>query len=274
MPELPEVETIRRQLEKKTPVTIEKVKYSPVVKSILKKENKNFDPKGRTISHITRHGKMLDFHLDDDLHILSHLGMSGSWRISKEPIKEKHTHVLFSGKDKRGKEIHFGYVDPRRFGNMYFLFEEQTEEYYSRLGVDIGSKEFTPEYVYSVLKKFPNKVLKPFLLDQKYFAGCGNYIASEICARAGIRPSRRCGKVTKTEAAKIVEATDSVLNGSLENNGMTFSGGYSDAYGEKGEGVQNLVVFYQKICGLCKKTEVKKIVQAQRGTYYCPKCQK
>ena len=73
---------------------------------------------------------------------------------------------------------------------------------------------------------------------------------------------------------RIILATKSVLEGSIKSNGMTFSGGYADTKGEKGEGVQNLVVFYQKVCGLCKTNTIKKIVLAQRGTYYCPHCQK
>ena len=124
------------------------------------------------------------------------------------------------------------------------------------------------------LKKFPNRQLKPFLLDQKYFAGSGNYIACEICAQAGIRPTRKCAKITKAEALKIKKATDSVINSSIENKGQSFSGGYRDATGEVDQGVQNLVVFYQKICGLCKKTEVKKIELKGRGTYFCPSCQR
>ena len=156
------------------------------------------------------------------------------------------------------------------------IFEDALEGTYnlSSVGVDIGSEEFTGDYVYQTLKKFPLKVLKPFLLDQKYFAGCGNYIASEICARAGIRPTRRCGKVTRKDAEKIADVTKIVLDQSLASNGMTFSGGYSDTSGDIGEGVKNLVVFYQDLCGLCGKTPVKKIVLQTRGTYYCPKCQK
>lgn len=269
MPELPEVETIRRQLVEELPFKIKKVEYSPVVKSILKEESKDFNPKGCEVNWISRKGKLLIFELEDGKYILSHFGMSGGWRISDKKIVEKHTHVQFTGVKK-----FLAYVDPRRFGNMYFYKEKKAKAYIDRLGVDISSPEFTTEYIYEILKRFPNKQLKPFLLDQAYFSGSGNYIACEICARAGIRPTRRCGKVTLKEAQKIKDATDSVINNSIENQGQTFSGGYADATGDKGQGVMNLVVFYQKQCGLCNKSKVKKIVLAQRGTYYCPKCQK
>jgi formamidopyrimidine-DNA glycosylase len=274
MPELPEVETIRRQLEKNTPLTIISASYSKVHKSILKPKNKHFDPVSATISHIKRKGKLLIFTCDDDKYFLSHLGMSGSWRISKTKIIEKHTHIQFETLGKHNEKIFLGYVDPRRFGNLYFYYEPEALVFIDGLGVDIGTKDFTGEYVYSVCKKFPNKVLKPFLLDQKYFAGCGNYIASEICARAGIRPTRKTGKVTKKEAQVISEVTKLVLDQSIKSNGMTFSGGYSDTEGVVGEGVNNLVVFYQKVCGICQQTKVKKVVLQTRGTYYCPKCQK
>jgi len=274
MPELPEVETIKTQLEEITPFTVISEEYSPVVTSILKDKNRHFEVAGHTVSKMGRLGKLLYFELDDDMYILSHLGMSGSWRISKTKIEEKHTHVQYEVQGKKGNRFFLGYVDPRRFGNMYYVFESEAQKHFNQLGVDIASAEFTTDYIYKVLKDHPSKVLKPFLLDQKYFAGCGNYIASEICARAGIRPTRRCGKITRAEAEKIRIATDSVLTGSIENNGMTFSGGYSDTKGEKGEGVQNLVVFYQETCGLCQTTKVKKITLAQRGTYYCPSCQK
>ncbi|MBK26785.1 MAG: hypothetical protein CME70_22480 [Halobacteriovorax sp.] len=271
MPELPEVETIRQQLEKKTPFTVKKMELSKVVKSILK--DREFNPEGKTISHVKRKGKLLDLHVDDDLHILSHLGMSGGWRISKTKVLEKHTHVQFCGSDKKGKPLFLAYVDPRRFGYMYFLKDKSAQVHLDKLGVDIASDEFDAEYVHMILKKYPNRQLKVHLLDQSFFAGCGNYIASEICARAGIRPTRRCGKVTKKECADIVRATGEVLNPIMESNGLTFSGGYSDTSGEKGDGVKHLVVFWQKECQMCGG-EVKKITLAQRGTFYCPKCQK
>lgn len=275
MPELPEVETIKNQVSDILPFVIDAVEYSPVVNSILKEKNKLFDPSGMTINALERHGKMLIFQLSSpegkQFFITSHLGMSGSWRISKEPLSSdiKHVHLVFHG---YGKTL--SYVDPRRFGNLYFLDKSKAKEHLSRLGVDVSSHNFTVDYLLNLFRRFPAKQLKPFLLDQKYFAGVGNYIACEICARARVRPTRKCGKITKNEAQQLLSATHSILSKSIKSNGMTFSGGYQDAFGNKGEGVKNLVVFYQKICGICEKTPVKKIVLQGRGTYYCPSCQK
>jgi len=274
MPELPEVQTVRSQIDRVLPLTIEKVEYSQVAESILNPKHREFSPRGRTIESTHRVGKLLILNLDQEKKILSHFGMSGGWRISREKVTQKHTHVQFTTKDQSGQKLYLAYVDPRRFGNMLFLNQESSAKYMQKLGVDIGSPEFTSEYIFSVLKKYPERSLKAFLLDQKYFAGCGNYIACEICALAGIRPMRKAGKVSKLEAQRIQEATGRVLNAQIENNGLTFSGGYVDAFGEKGEGLSNLVVFAQERCGLCKKSAVKKVVLAQRGTYYCPRCQK
>ncbi len=274
MPELPEVETIRSQLERVTPFTIEKTEYSPVSSSILKEKYREFHPEGRTISHISRKGKLLNFHLDDDLHILSHLGMSGSWRISQTPVCEKHTHIQFKGRDRNQEHLYLAYIDPRRFGNMYFLFEKTAELHLSRLGVDISSPGFTTDYLASVFKRFPKRQLKPFLLEQKYFSGVGNYMACEICALAGIRPSRKLERITKREVIKIHQATFEVIQGQIKYQGLSFSGGYKDAFGDDGGGLNNLVVFHQKTCGMCHQIKIKKTVLAGRGTFHCPSCQK
>lgn len=242
-----------------------------MVGSILKKEM--FSLKNKKILKIARHGKLLIFHLGKKQYVLSHLGMSGSWRVSDKPIKVRHTHVHLKVKGKN-KVFYLGYVDPRRFGYMYFLDENEKNKELKKLGVDISSNDFTPDYVSNLIQHKPNRVLKPFLLDQKFFAGVGNYIACEICAHAGLLPTRKMGSLKKSDAKRIVEATQLVISGSLELKGNTFSGGYVDTTGEKGEALSNLVVFFQDKCGLCQKTAVIKTQLMGRGTYYCPRCQK
>ena len=273
MPELPEVETIRSQLQRIMPFSIEEVEYSPVVNSILKRENREFDPRGRVLSHIARKGKLLDFHIRGGEHILGHLGMSGSWRISPKRINEKHTHVQFRGRDGHKKRCYLAYIDPRRFGNMYFLSDKAAQIHLQRLGVDVSGPEFTGDYLTSLFKRFPQRQIKPFLLEQKHFCGVGNYMASEICALAGIRPTRRLGRITRREAICLYRATLQVVHKQIEYQGLTFSGGYKDAFGGDGGGLSQLVVFHQDTCGMCKTHPVKKIVMFQRGTYYCPHCQ-
>ncbi len=266
MPELPEVKTIQSQIKKHLPIKVEKIRKSSVIKSILHTKVPNLD--GEKISKLKRHGKCLIFEFHEDLFLLSHLGMTGSWRISKEKIREKHVHFIFIGEGKL-----LSYVDPRRFGHMYFFNKEELQTYLKRLGPDLLSKKLNADFIYSVLSKHPSREIKPLLLEQKYFAGSGNYIANEVCARAKILPNKLCKKLSLSDAKRIKKAFSSILKDSIKHKGVTFQGGYTDAHGEKGQGVSNLVVFHQKICGMCKKTEVKKIILKQRGTFYCPKCQ-
>ena len=215
----------------------------------------------------------MDFCLDRNFHIISQLGMSGSWRISSKKIFEKHTHLNMKAKH-NGKTFFLAYVDPRRFGKMRFFNEKNAGEFFDKLGVDVSSKDFSADYIYSTFQVHPKKIIKSFLLEQKYFAGIGNYMASEILALSRILPTRECKTISKEEACKIKKSTKKVIEGSLKKQGLTFSGGYVDAHGEKGKALQNLVVFHQKICGMCKKADVIKTIIGGRGTFFCPKCQK
>jgi formamidopyrimidine-DNA glycosylase len=267
MPELPEVETIKNQLSHYLPLKIESLSQTKELKqNILHTE---ISLEGRTLLKINRKGKMLDFVFDDGSHLLSHLGMTGTWLVGETIKSGKHTHLTL-----KGDKYTLAYDDPRRFGHMYYYSKAEADKKLAELGMDLADPDFSLEYLTASIKRFPERALKVTLLDQKIFAGSGNYIANEICARAGIRPTRKCKNVKKDEFPKILNAIKEVLEPAIASGGTTFQGGYRDSSGERGQGVQHLVVFYQKICQLCKKTPVKKIILGQRGTYYCPKCQK
>jgi formamidopyrimidine-DNA glycosylase len=270
MPELPEVETIKQQLNKITPFTIKGVSLSNVSDSII--HTKMDKLKCKIILEVQRKGKMLNFLLSDNRHILSHLGMTGGWRISKTKVVEKHTHLQFTGTH-MDEKFYIAYVDPRRFGHMYLYEKEAADKKLAELGEDLKSDKFTFEYFKTKLLKYPERFLKVTLLDQSLFAGTGNYIASEICARAFVLPHRQVKTLKPKEIKKLYEAVFVVIDGATETGGTAFAGGYADTTGEMGGGVNHLVVFYQKICQQCKKTDVIKTVLGQRGTYYCPKCQ-
>lgn len=271
MPELPEVQTIRDQLSPYLPLKIASLKLSDVAASIVHTPMEKL--KSKTIERVWRKGKMLVFEISDGRKILSHLGMTGSWRISSEPLKEKHQHIQIKGSN--GDENFFlTYVDPRRFGHLYLYEEGEAAKKLAELGEDLKSPNFTLDYFRSALLKYPERLVKVTLLDQSLFAGTGNYIANEICARAFVRPQRKVSSLSKKEVLALYHAVDVVISGATESGGTTFQGGYSDVNGDKGAGVQHLVVFYQKVCQMCGETPVKKITLAQRGTYYCPRCQK
>lgn len=274
MPELPEVETIKSQLHTILPFRIDTSFFSPLTNRIVKQ--KDFDPTGSTIVKIRRQAKWLIFELHPFGYILSHLGMSGSWRMSHRSIQDKHGHIEFIDKSKNTYNF-LTYVDPRRFGHFYLLNEKNFKIKEDLFPLDITSDEFDANHIAELFFKFPEKILKSFLLDQQAFPGVGNYMASEICARAGILPNRLTGTIEADEILKIKESLTLIIQGAVETKGTTFSGGYRDANGLKGEGVKHLVVFYQKNCQMClannRETQVVKIILGGRGTYYCPVCQ-
>ena len=272
MPELPEVEIIGRQIAAHLPLEIISEMRSPVASRIIK-ENV-FNPQGLYLLKILRHGKCLQFIFNRGGRLLSHLGMSGSWRLSAKPLEIKHTHLQLLCRKKNNEEIYLSYIDPRRFGKMYFLKNKAAEQRISGMGPDPLSAKFSVQFVQSTLKAHPKIAIKPLLLNQKYFAGVGNYMASEICARAAVRPTRRAGKISLAEAKAIHQATLDIISLSLDNQGLSFARGYSDTAGRLGKALSYLFVFQQKSCGRCQITPVKKIYQMSRATFFCPHCQK
>ncbi len=267
MPELPEVKTIQDQLNAIMPFTIKSCALSQVADSIVHTQMDRLN--GRTLLEVRRKGKLLDFVLDDGRHLLSHLGMSGGWLIADSQITEKHTHVQFAG-----ASGYLGYVDPRRFGHMYLYDAGQAAAKLAELGHDLLSPEFTAKYFKAALRRYPQRAVKVSLLDQSLFAGTGNYIANEICAHARVLPHRPVKSLSPDELGKLYRSVSKVIDGTISRGGVAFGGGYRDTKGDKGSGVQNLVVFYQQECQLCKKTPVVKTILGQRGTYHCPRCQK
>ena len=253
------------------PFRIQRVRRSRVAASIVHTPLSQLA--GRSITHIERTGKLLDFRLDDGRHLLSHLGMSGAWLLSDSRITEKHTHLQFEGECLAGMR-HLAYVDPRRFGHMYLYSAGQAANKLHQLGHDLLSPQFTLKYFTGALLKYPQRRIKVTLLDQSLFAGTGNYIANEICAHGGVLPHRLVATLNRAEIKRLYLAVDKVLTPTIGHGGTAFGGGYRDASGERGTGVQHLVVFYQATCQLCRRTPVIKTILAQRGTYHCPRCQR
>jgi formamidopyrimidine-DNA glycosylase len=273
MPELPEVETIKTQLQPILPFRIDEVYYSDRTSRLVK--TRDFNLVGVTITRIYRRAKWLLMDLDNGGHLISHLGMSGSWQMSKHRLNEKHGHIELIDHTKKNV---LTYIDPRRFGHFYIASTETFKKKLAEIPVDVGDPSFDEDVIAELFFRFPNKLLKPFLLDQKAFPGVGNYMASEICARSGILPSRLTGNISAAEIVKIKKSIEVVITGAVETKGTTFSGGYRDATGSRGEGVKHLVVFYQEYCQMCAdknlETKVMKTIMNGRGTYHCPICQR
>lgn len=268
MPELPEVKTIQDQLNEVMPFEVDAFEMSAVASSIVHTPMEGLV--GVCFERVERKGKLLDFRLADGRHLLSHLGMSGGWILSDEKVVEKHTHVQF--RSRAGGYL--AYVDARRFGHMYLLDEAAAQEKLAALGPDLLDPAFSEAYFKQALLRYPERAVKVSLLDQKLFAGTGNYIANEICAHAGVLPARLVRSLKPREVRRLYGAVQTVLDATVQKGGVAFGGGYRDTRGDKGSGVQSLVVFYQKTCQLCKTSPVVKTILGQRGTYHCPRCQK
>ncbi|MFT4415135.1 DNA-formamidopyrimidine glycosylase [Fredinandcohnia humi] len=274
MPELPEVETVRRTLQKLVNgKTIERVTviWPKMVKKPEEVEQFSDALRGQTIHDVDRRGKFLKIILDDYV-LVSHLRMEGRYGLyDKNEPYDKHTHVLFTFTD--GTELR--YRDVRKFGTMHLFKkgEEETVLPLSQLGPEPFSEEFTLSYLESQLAK-TNRKIKVALLDQTKVVGLGNIYVDEALFRAGIYPERAANSLTKKELKRLHGEIIQTLQEAVDKGGSTIRS-YVNTQGEIGMFQLELFVYGQN--GLaCKKcgAEIQKTVVGGRGTHYCPKCQK
>jgi formamidopyrimidine-DNA glycosylase len=274
MPELPEVETVRRMLESHVlGRRIRSVKLSGL--GLRGGELPRTVPRrarGRSIEKLERHGKYLLIELSDGLTLLSHLGMSGRWLFHPEPPGRvpKHVHVRVAFDD--GTELWF--EDPRRFGMLRAV--ETSRRYddpaLAILGPDPLADPPTSESLAGAARGL-KIAIKLFLLDQKRIAGVGNIYASEVLHRAGVDPRRRAGSLTPEEWTRIAAEIVAVLGEAVDRMGTTFSM-YRTLWNEPGQYGERLLV-YDRAGEPCRGCggRVRRIVQGARSTYFCPNCQ-
>jgi formamidopyrimidine-DNA glycosylase len=274
VPELPEVETVRRMLDAAVVGrTIRAVALSgaplraPVTTALARRL------RGRTFTGTGRHGKYLWLHLDGDLSLLSHLGMSGRWLFFAAPpaARPPHVHARLTLQD--GAEVWF--QDPRRFGLLRLVPT-------ARLGRDPALAELGPDPMAAALSgadlgsraRGLRASVKSFLLDQRRVAGLGNIYASEILFRAQVGPRRRAGALRAADWERIAAAVPAVLGEAIERMGTTFSM-YRTLSGEPGQFAERLAV-YDRAGEPCRRcgTAIRRIVQGQRSTFFCPACQR
>lgn len=273
MPELPEVETIRKTLEKfviNKKITDITVNWAKIIK--LPDDIEHFKSLliGETIREIDRKGKFLLFYLDNYV-LVSHLRMEGKYRVvsSEEPI-DKHTHVIFHFSD--GREMR--YNDVRKFGTMH-VFQIGTEfatKPLDHLAPDPFQETYSVEYVAERLKK-TSRVIKAALLDQTIIAGLGNIYVDEVLFLSKIHPEKRSNTLTNKEIKTISDHAFIVLEKAVAQGGTTIRS-YVDGAGEMGMFQQSLYVYGQetKDCQHCGR-EIEKLKVAGRGTHICPTCQ-
>ncbi|MCY8047519.1 DNA-formamidopyrimidine glycosylase [Bacillus haynesii] len=274
MPELPEVETVRRTLaglvRGKTIDAVE-VRWTNIIKRPAEPEEFARLLVGQTIQSIGRRGKFLLFHLDDCV-MVSHLRMEGKYGLHRngEPL-DKHVHVIFRFTD--GSELR--YRDVRKFGTMHLFKpgEELTELPLRQLGPEPFSSEFTAGYLRERLKK-TNRSVKTALLDQRTVVGLGNIYVDEALFRAGIHPETTANKLTKKQTVLLHEEIVQTLKEAVEAGGSTVRS-YINSQGEIGMFQLKLFVYGRKD-EPCKKcgSPIEKTVVGGRGTHFCIKCQK
>ena len=266
MPELPEVETVRQTLRQFVlNQTIEGVDV--FYEKIIEGDTQQFinAVTYQTIQEIERIGKYLIFILDD-VAFVSHLRMEGKYHIlSKDIPSDKHTHVAFhlENEDLR-------YIDTRKFGRMQ-LVDKKT--YRQQLPLKkLGKEPFDieTEELYQLLHQ-TSLPIKTALLNQTIMCGIGNIYANEICFAMKIDPRTKSSRLSKKRVDELRRISIDVLNKAIAQGVTTIHS--FDANGIHGLFQLQLNVHGQKICPLCQG-EVKKIMLNQRGTYYCPHCQK
>jgi formamidopyrimidine-DNA glycosylase len=273
MPELPEVETVRRTLARLVVgKTIEgvTVRLSRIVQR--PDDTAAFEAmlEGRTIREIGRRGKFLRIVLDG-LVLVSHLRMEGRYGVYKadEPV-EPHTHVVFSFTD--GTELR--YKDVRQFGTMHLFQpgEDLASPPLSKLGLEPLDEAFTFAAFRGAVAGKTTKV-KPLLLNQEYIAGLGNIYVDEALHRAGIHPERPMQSLKRSELEALHSAIVATLKEAVDAGGSSIKS-YVNGQGEMGMFQQQLSAYGRegRPCYTCGGPIVKTKVGG-RGTHFCPHCQ-
>jgi formamidopyrimidine-DNA glycosylase len=274
MPELPEVETIRRGLAVQLigrSITEVRVRQAQL-RHLVDVSALQTQVVGLTITAVERRAKYLLMHLWPDRVLVWHLGMTGRLWVGP-PIGHdaKHDHVIVH----LGPDLEMRFHDPRRFG-MCFLTTIVDLPHHPRmqhLGPEPLSSAFTSLYLLERSRGL-RKPVKNFLMDATVVVGVGNIYASESLFLAGLRPTREVGRLRYGHWERLCTAVKQVLQAALDNHGTTLSD-YVDSTGRQGE-FQNHLLVYGREGELCQRDgrRIKRLVQAGRSSFYCPGCQR
>ncbi len=280
MPELPEVEIVKRGL---APVLEgRRIVWAEALRPDLRYPLPNsFGQRlmGRVVSHVKRRAKFLLVCLDDGMTLISHLGMSGRFRIFKKnaPALEKHDHVII--RTDRGIEVR--YNDPRRFGFMDMADASTLIDHplLKSIGPEPLSRNFDAGVLANALKDRQSPI-KTVLLDQTVIAGLGNIYVSEALFRAEISPKRKAASIVGTRANKLYKAITEVLNQAIVAGGSSISD-HRQPSGELGYFQNSLGVYGREgkacpgcSCKISKTGGIRRILQSGRSTFYCSKRQR
>ncbi|MCC2677702.1 MAG: hypothetical protein K0R29_278 [Pseudobdellovibrio sp.] len=271
MPELPEVEVVCRELSDLIPKNKSIANwdfYRPDIRfKIPKKKLQNLC--GQPITAVRRRAKYILFELREHF-IVSHLGMTGSWRKELNfSVRGKHDHLSFELAD----GSHFIFNDPRRFGFIEVVEKGELGKRFAGLGVEPLQPETDFEKLTSIFKALKSPI-KTALMNQKLIVGIGNIYASEILYASRVSPLKKASKVTREQYGLIWKNTRVILEKAISKGGSTIEN-YKSAMGESG-GYQDEFFVYgreQELCRICHNP-IKMKVMAGRSTFWCASCQK
>ena len=270
MPELPEVETIRRYLAPHVEGrTLQRLEIHDARWSLpLAPRELENAVAGRTIETLGRRGKYLVWELEDEAYLMLHLRMTGTLLLDP-PERPLHTRVTF---DLGSGQLLF--VDPRRFGTGELaLGHEALDAFFAaRLGVEPFGDAFTGEHLYALAARC-RAPIKAMLLDQKRIAGVGNIYADEALFRARIHPLRRADRITRKQAGALRDAVVETLELGIESKGATIDD-FRDPEGVSGSFQDRFLIHLREgePCVRCGRP-VRTLRAAGRGTYVCEGCQ-
>jgi formamidopyrimidine-DNA glycosylase len=269
MPELPEVEVLKRDLLSRLPkpARIQEIRFlAPKLRTTLSLP-KNLKGKTILVQDITRRSKFLVFHTDQGV-LISHLGMSGYWRVEKKLNLIKHDHIVIEWEN---KDLWI-YNDPRRFGVFEYYAAENKVKWFSQLGPEPFADEFFSPSVLDKIKG-SERAIKSIIMDAKVMVGVGNIYASEALHKAGIHPFKTGKKVTTKKVSELLLVIREVLSKAIQGGGSSIRD-YVHASGEKGS-FQNEHLVYGREGENCIKCQ--SIIRSKkcqgRSTFWCPKCQ-
>jgi formamidopyrimidine-DNA glycosylase len=274
MPELPEVETIRRGLVARligrqiTGVRVRQAQLRyPVDVSALQTQ-----AVGCTIAGIDRRAKYLLFRLRPERVMVVHLGMTGRLLVGSPARQDApHDHLIFQ----LGSDLELRFHDTRRFGMCFLTMSADLQQHprLCHLGPEPLSAAFSGAYLEERARGL-RKPVKNFLMDASIVVGVGNIYASESLFLAGIRPTREVGRLRRAHWERVCAAVQQVLQAAIEHHGTTLSD-YVDSTGHQGQ-FQNQLWVYGREGQPCRRDSqrIQRIVQAGRSSYYCPGCQR
>ena len=272
MPELPEVETLKRAL---SPLVLNKrflelrllrkdLRF-PIPSSKLREGLLN-----QTVCKLTRKGKYILMHVPDGA-LLLHLGMSGRViQASSMKPKEKHTHAVF----KFEPDAYLHYIDPRRFGCLLWVPKDQGHPLLDNLGPDPLGEKITVSQMKIAAAKCSKAPIKNFLMDARRIAGVGNIYACETLFAARVHPKNPAHKISFRQWERLLSALRDILQKSIAAGGTTLRD-FHNTDGSQGYYKLSLAVYGKESlpCPACA-TPIKRIVQSARSTFFCKVCQK